>query len=401
MEQTISLKQDPEAVFQEIDQLLVRAEQAVNLYGTVTPSNWQEERDRFLSWSKDDPAFTYSVSRTLKAHVQDIRDELERYHDTLQHSPLPDDRIDTLRKYYLDTLEDAVYRTDIVLNLGDRETVRHRSQHLWGTPDPETITLAQDILDGKARILDDLVDIQDRWTDADRFRNDLETLFQQFDLYGWDVTYTEKTTHVDPINKQVRIRGSAEARINARHDRLLLHEFGVHVLRAANGWKQPHTLFAVGLHRYETTEEGITTFLEYATGLLSEQLLRRYALRVLAVQSVLDYNSFPETFSLLAAYTDNETAFYTTMRAHRSGGLSKDHIYLQGFRKIRDHVQQTENLHALDDLYMGKIPLEELDELRTLRNACHIEASRHRPTEFLDRFRAITGADTREQGKNT
>ncbi len=383
--------------FQDVDTVLVHAEQMVNLYDAVTPENWQRERDKVLSGRKDTPSFTYTSSPAVENQVKSVQQKLRTLQERLRHAPFPDDQLDLLRDYYLDVIADALHRSNIVLNRGNKKVVRHASQHLWGVPTSETLQFAYDILDEEDPILADLVDARMGKTDAEELRQELEDLFQRFNLTGWRTAYTDKTTHVSPIEKCVRIRSDRAGMIDTCHERLLLHEFGVHVLRAVNGWNQPYNLFAVGLHGYETTEEGITTYLEYRTGLLSEPLLRRYALRVLAVQSVLDYNSFKETFALLSAYTDEADAFHIAMRAHRGGGLAKDHIYLQGFLNIRNHMEQANDLNDLEDLYMGKIPLEELDQLRNLRNTCHIEAAKHQPGDFLTMFSTSMASNTQRQ----
>lgn len=370
-------------VFSDMDTLLLRSQQLVDIYNTVTPDNWVQERQRFLTGRREQPAFSYTTSRAVIEEAKELREQLHQYKDVFRGTPLPDTYLDRLRDYYLDAIADALHGINIVMNVGNERIVPHASRHIWGTPTRETVAFAQQILDDEAPILHELLDLPAAATPVDQLQTDITALFEWFDLSTWRTTVTEKTTHVNPVKRQVLLRANDQNMLNVRGDRLLLHEFGVHVLRAANGWHQPHTLFVTGLHGYETTEEGITTYLEYVTGHLSKELLRRYALRVIAVQSMMDGNPFTETFSRLTWHTDRETAFYTAMRAHRGGGLVKDHIYLQGFQELRTHLAPQNGLQDLGDLYTGKIPLDALDTVRTLQNAGHLEPPRHELNDFL------------------
>jgi len=51
------------------------------------------------------------------------------------------------------------------------------------------------------------------------------------------------------------------------------------------------------------------------------------------------------------------------LRAHRGGGFIKDHIYLQGRRRIREYL---EDGGSLKPLYVGKVPLESVERAEEL-----------------------------------
>jgi len=101
-------------------------------------------------------------------------------------------------------------------------------------------------------------------------------------------------------------------------------------------------------------QEGLAVLAEYLTGGLSRPRIRLLAARVIAVKLLLDGASFLDTFRELNYKFDFEkrTAFMTTMRVYRSGGLTKDAIYLKGFLGI---IKYLKNDGALDPLFVGKI----------------------------------------------
>jgi uncharacterized protein (TIGR02421 family) len=140
-----------------------------------------------------------------------------------------------------------------------------------------------------------------------------------------------------------------------RIDQLIQHEVGVHVLTYVNGSAQPIRMLAVGLAGYEATQEALGVLAEHLAGGLTPGRLRVLALRVVAANSVTEHAGFVETFRLL---TDQQAgrylAFMTAMRAHRSGGITKDALYLAGLTKLLDHLREG---GALVSLFVGKISL--------------------------------------------
>ena len=140
-----------------------------------------------------------------------------------------------------------------------------------------------------------------------------------------------------------------------RADALVAHEVGTHALTYANGSAQPLRLLASGLAGYEATQEGLALLAEYLVGGFDARRLRQIASRVVAVHLMLDGATFREVFDRLRAEGIAPTpAFATTMRAFRSGGLTKDVVYLRGLSDLLAHLGSG---GALDTLWVGKLPL--------------------------------------------
>lgn len=136
---------------------------------------------------------------------------------------------------------------------------------------------------------------------------------------------------------------------------LLHHEIGVHVVTHVNGAHQPLRILATGLAGHDETQEGLAVLAEHLVGALTSSRLRQLAARVVAVHQMVEGADFPTVHgALLKAGVPRRQAFTITMRVFRSGGLTKDAVYLRGLRELVDHLVAG---HALDVLWLGKMPL--------------------------------------------
>ena len=157
-----------------------------------------------------------------------------------------------------------------------------------------------------------------------------------------------------------------------RVDPLLQHEISVHVLTYINGSQQGLGIFGAGLAGYEGLQEGLGVFAEFLVGGLSVARLRLLAARVLVVDAMLGGADFIACHRLLHDDHDYSSggAFNIVARIFRSGGLTKDAIYLRGFQQVLRRV--TEGL-PLAPMWYGKIAehhvpvVEELEARGMLR----------------------------------
>jgi uncharacterized protein (TIGR02421 family) len=153
-----------------------------------------------------------------------------------------------------------------------------------------------------------------------------------------------------------------EGRVNA----LLQHEIGTHVVTHVNGSHQPLRLLGAGLADYDETQEGLAVFAEYLAGGLTARRLRQLAARVVAVHQMAGGATFPEVHAgLVDCGVAAAEAFTITARVFRSGGLTKDAVYLRGLRNIISHVGAG---GGLDGLWLGKMSLTDLPHIEDLRD---------------------------------
>lgn len=162
------------------------------------------------------------------------------------------------------------------------------------------------------------------------------------------------------IGKEITISASRAAAAIA-------HEVGTHILTFHNGKAQPFQQFHAGMAGYEALQEGIAVLAEYLVGGLSNGRLRLLAGRVLAVAALIDGADFGETSRML--HDDygfgRRGAFNIAMRVHRSGGLTKDLIYLRGLMELLKLLGETDT--PFEDLFLGKFALDHLDLVSELK----------------------------------
>lgn len=158
-----------------------------------------------------------------------------------------------------------------------------------------------------------------------------------------------------------------------RVEAMIHHEIGTHLLTYFNGRCQPFRQLSTGLAGYEELQEGLAVLAEYLSGGLTRNRVRTLAARVMAVRFMTEGLPFPLTFSRL--HDDfgipPRLAFVTTLRAYRAGGLTKDVIYLRGFRELHHHITLG---HDIEPLYVGKVGLNHFPYLQEMRRRGIIDA---------------------------
>lgn len=145
------------------------------------------------------------------------------------------------------------------------------------------------------------------------------------------------------------------------------HEVGVHLLTTVNAAAQPLHFPRAGMPAYSYTQEGLAILSEYLSGAMHASRLRELGLRVLAVRSMIRDYDFKTTFEMLvdACGLEPDRAFDIAVRAYRSGGMTKDYLYLSGFKRVHDLWRQGDRWRWL---LTGKVSVEYLDLLEELVN---------------------------------
>ena len=158
---------------------------------------------------------------------------------------------------------------------------------------------------------------------------------------------------------------------------LIQHEVGTHLVTQVNGAAQPIKVMGTGLSRYDETQEGLAVLAEVASGGLTAFRLRQLAARAITVHRMIVGASFREAHqALVADGIPASSAFTTTMRAFRSGGLTKDAIYLRGVLDLVEHLRSGGSLELL---LLGKFSLQDLPLVTHLRDCGVLEPPRLTP----------------------
>jgi len=197
------------------------------------------------------------------------------------------------------------------------------------------------------------------WLDASAFAARAQTELDHYRSLAPSieshVEVREGSTGVMVSNGDVLIAPTAQFAAS-RVDALLQHEVGTHVVTHVNGAAQPLHVLASGLAGHDETQEGLAVLAEHLVGGLTARRLRQLAGRVVAVHAMVESARFDEVHGdLVDSGMSSGEAFSITARVYRSGGLTKDAIYLRGLRELVDHLASG---GSLSSLWLGKLPLQ-------------------------------------------
>lgn len=228
------------------------------------------------------------------------------------------------------------------------------SIELFGAVSPGLLHEAEHILDTVAPPEPDT----GPWVDAEGFVRAVQAELDQYRAYAPDiechVEIREGSTGVMVSNGVVLVAPTSRVAAS-RVDALLHHEVGTHVVTHVNGAHQPLRVLASGLAGHDETQEGLAVFAEHLVGGLSPGRMRQLAARVVAVCQMVEGAEFVDVHrGLIDAGVPRRQAFTIAMRVFRSGGLTKDAIYLRGLHELVNYLGAGGDLEVL---WLGKMPL--------------------------------------------
>ncbi len=307
----------------------------------LTPINVTEQKKAFFEGKVAEPEFVYRDLPDLAA----LGDELGAIN--------PEEATDPVLVHMIRGMHRELERRIELLAARNTDRFLLAAVEKWGHVDQTLIELAE-------RVLEDV----SPGSPADEYVHAHELAgMATIELDHYRKAFPELATlvHVSELVPGVMVENgdlfiSTETSISAdRVTQLLHHEIGVHVLTFVNGSVQPIRMLSLGLDGYEETQEALGVLAEYLGGGLRPKRLRAFALRVMAAQSVSRRDSFARTFELMMSLgAGRNRAFNTTMRAHRSGGMTKDALYLGGTIRLLAFIREGGDLDAL---LVGKISL--------------------------------------------
>ena len=294
----------------------------------VTPVNVADARASFLNGDTSEPAFVYRP-------LDDRPDVLRARLDAVDPQAVGDHALAHLLRAKHRQLELQID----MLSARGTDAFLPLSLELYGGVGPA-------LLEEAAALLHDTPpapSVPGPWFDAEAFVHAAEAELDVYRAVDPDirahVELREDTAGVMVSNGDVLV-GVSTTVAPSRVDALLQHEIGTHVVTHVNGSRQPLRVLAAGLAGYEETQEGLAVLAEHLVGGLNATRLRELAARVVAVHRMIDGDSFGSVHAALtAAGLSDDSAFTTTMRVFRSGGFTKDAIYLRGLRDVLAYVR--------------------------------------------------------------
>jgi uncharacterized protein (TIGR02421 family) len=307
----------------------------------LTPINVTEQKKAFLERRVVEPEFTYRDLPDLSA----LGEELGAIN--------PEEATDPVLVHMIRGMHRELERRIDLLGARNTDRFLLAAIEKWGHVDQTLLELAE-------RVLEEVPPgpPADAYVHAHELAG-MATI--ELDHYRKSFPELATLVHVSELAAGVMVENgdlfiSTETSISSdRVVQLLHHEIGVHVLTFVNGSVQPIRMLSLGLDGYEETQEALGVLAEYLGGGLRPKRLRAFALRVLAAQSVSRRDSFAQTYELMMSLgAGRNRSFNTTMRAHRSGGMTKDALYLGGIARLLTFIQEGGDL---DSLLVGKISL--------------------------------------------
>ena len=325
--------------YAEVDQTFFESAQDVKADHYVSPINEKEQKQAFMEGQRN-PRFVY---KEIGYNPKDTEKKL-------QSLIIP---YGIFKPIFEKKRRHVLLENHLIDCRGKPTIVQAASRILYGVPNLELVNYAKDLL---KRTEDEKP--QEKTVLAHQVKGKLERALLGEGLDNWVVEFSDKyETNVLPAEGRITL---CKDRVFSRRevDKLISHEIGGHCVRAANGYNQPLTIFATGFPGYLTTEEGLAIFCQEITGNDSSNSQRSRASLTLAVDSVCHELDFRDTFDRLRDHGLGENkAWRMALRAHRSGGYIKDHVYLDGIRKIGKFIEKGGDVR---ELYVGKVGLDDL-----------------------------------------
>ncbi len=332
----------------------------------ITPVDADDLRDEFLEGRDPAPDFTY---RELETDPEVVRAEL----DSIELGAIEDPVLGQLLRAKHREME---LQLDM-LQARDTDDFLPLSVELYGGVSPSLRRQAEGLLasitttepSGTALDAEEFLALAEQ--EIARYRDEDPDLDMHAEIRA-DVNGVMVSGDVLLIGPETKVQ-------QARAAALLHHEVGTHLVTQANGSHQPIKVLGVGLAGYDETQEGLAVLAEIACGGLTAFRLRQLASRVVTVHRMIGGASFAEAHEALVDDDFPVASAYTTvMRVYRSGGMTKDAIYLRGLVELLEHLGAD---GSLDQLWLGKFSLRDLPLIGDLQDRGLL-----RPPRVLPRY---------------
>ncbi|EDP70798.1 hypothetical protein FBALC1_08563 [Flavobacteriales bacterium ALC-1] len=339
----------------DIDSNLNRLVKNIELLNYINPLNIASEKKKFYASKYNyEPQFKYPKIRFngYKLHRLFFSQRLERIED------------DDIRQLYEDVIYEYSGLIECIQTIGQGRKFYFNSLKSFGTPTEKDIENAKFIL----RFDDSEFDEEMLpMYNAEEARNYFDEFSKRYDFkYNIKISNNLSAAAMVLNNTQTLVlRKSHKYSLNQLKV-LTNHEIGVHMVTTFNGLDQPLKVFSNGLPNNVETQEGLAVYSEFMSGCLTIERLKELAFRVIAVNSLNKGYNFSDTFHLLHNQykLNRDKAFAITLRVHRGGGFTKDHLYLRGLRNVYRYAQEGNDLGVL---LTGKVSEEYLSTIKKLQ----------------------------------
>jgi uncharacterized protein (TIGR02421 family) len=350
----IKTTQEFQSLF-EIDANINRLVKNIELLNYINPQNIASEKKKFFAAKYNyEPQFNYPKIRFngYKLHRLFFSQRLERIED------------DDIRQLYEDIIYEYSGLIECIETIGQGRKFYFNSLKSFGTPTERSLENAKFILRfDDSEFNEELLPMYN----AQEARDYFDEFSKRYDFkYRIKISNNLSAAAMVLNNTQTLVlRKSHKFSLNQLKV-LTNHEIGVHMVTTFNGLNQPLKVFSNGFPNNVETQEGLAVYSEFMSGCLTIERLKELAFRVIAVDSLHKGYTFSDTFHLLHNQhkLNRDKAFSITLRVHRGGGFTKDHLYLKGIRNIYKYANSEKDLGLL---LTGKVSQEYVSTIKKLQ----------------------------------
>ena len=330
----------------DIDANLNRLVRNIELLNYINPQNIATEKKKFYASKYNyEPQFKYPKMKFdgYKLHRLFFSQRLERIED------------EDIRQLYEDIIYEYLGLIECIETIGQGRKFYFNSLKSLGTPTEKDLENAKFILRFDNSEATEEMHPKHNATEAKAY-------FEEF-TKRYDFKYNIKiSNHLSAAamvlnNTQTLVLRKSHKYSSNQLKVLANHEIGVHMVTTFNGLSHPLKVFSNGFPNNVETQEGLAVYSEFMSGCLTIERLKELAFRVIAVDSLNKGYSFSDTFHLLHNQhkLQRDKAFGITLRVHRGGGFTKDHLYLSGLRNVYRYAKKGKDLGIL---LTGKVSME-------------------------------------------
>ena len=328
-----------------LDKKLYTLCKTVETLNFINPVNLVAQRTKFFKNSYVSPNFNY---KQLDINPYKFREQLYKL-------PVEDIYDADIQQLYRHVIDNLASKIDLLTTIGTDDFV-YNSLKYYGEPSQIDIANARFLLH----------------LNTEQNENNTKTLNAND-----AIEFFKKQAEIWKLNCRIEKSSKVVAKAMVNNEKALLlinrnaiftekelhafayHELGIHMLITINAKKHPLKVFSIGLTGNTHTQEGLALYSEYCSGSLTIQRLKTVALRVIAVQYMLQHGDFVKTYHALMNEfkLEKDFAFTLTTRVYRGGGFTKDYLYLKGFRDVINLAKS----HSIDNLLVGKVGMLDFD----------------------------------------
>ncbi len=347
-----AIKKNYEKILEELDKNLISIDKKLLILKNITPINIKEEKQKFIEskWEYI-PKLEY---KELKIDFNKLKEELNK----IEISDIP---LASIFKRKKDEILDKINFLQAFWNKEDK-SITHYSTKLFGESNSENLQYALEIINSKIETKEE--------TEFLSFEEIIDTIKKFNHIYNIKISLkkAEKSARFTMSGDILYIRPDAKVWKKELRS-IIAHEIEGHYLRKINWRKIKYNIFSHWTAKYLEIDEWIAIFNQ--NRFLNKSDRKYYSIyeRYYFLNYALNH-SYKELLKEMEKYykQDYEKIFNFILRLKRATTsfdspwvFCKDNVYLNWYLKILDYI---ENSGKLEDLYIWKIALEDLSEIK-------------------------------------